>query len=138
MKVSRANLHDVFNSMTVGFDDLFTTLNREPVNNFPPHNIIKSGENKYRIEFALAGFGKDDVEVTIEDGQLTITGSQAENEANLENYLHKGIATRSFKKSFRLDQDLEVVGGEMTNGILQINLEKIIPDHKKPKVIELK
>lgn len=137
MKVSTANLHDVFNAMTVGFDDIFTTFNRNESSNFPPHNIIKSGENTYLLEFALAGFGKDDVEVSIEDGNLHITGSQKENN-EVTNYLHKGIAARSFKKSFRLDQDLEVVGGEMNNGILQIRLEKIIPDHKKPKVIELK
>lgn len=141
MKVTTANLADLINSVTVGFDDIMSPHNLSSLrtSNFPPHNIIKSGENKYRIEFALAGYSKQDVEVTVQDGELSIKGTNVSDDDKDETkYLHQGIANRSFVKTFKLEQDLEVTGGEMENGILYIDLERIIPEHKKPKLIKLK
>lgn len=137
LKFNTTNIHDLINQMTVGFDSVFDNV-KTSNGNFPPHNIIKSDNNQYRIEFALAGFSKDDVEVSVEDGMMTIKGESPETKVESDQYLHRGIAARSFSKSFSLDKDLEVTGGTMDNGILVINLERIIPEHKKPRLVKLK
>jgi molecular chaperone IbpA len=144
-KVNTTNLHDLINSLTIGFDNMLQPAQLKS-SNFPPHNIIRYGENTYCLEFALAGFSKKDIEVQVEDNILTITGSNQEDQSEKEvgndsdqpEYLHRGIASRSFSKSFTLGQDINVKGGSMENGILQVNLERIIPDHKKPQLIKLK
>ena len=125
----------------VGFDNIFNELERlvdgtTPTRNtsFPPHNIIKLDDNKYVVEMAVAGFGQDEVDVEIHDGTLVVKGEKKDQTE--VDYLYRGIATRSFTKSIRLSESIEVRGAQFKDGILRIALENIIPEHKKPRKIE--
>lgn len=128
---------------SVGFEDTIkrfselanTTLKAA---NYPPYDIVKVDENKYVIEMAVAGFGKQNIELELVDGKLVVSGKLDSDEKNLTNILYKGIANRSFQRSFTLADTIEVEGAELVNGILKIWLENIIPDHKKPRKIEVK
>jgi molecular chaperone IbpA len=126
---------------TLGFEnfirDVESILNEtKPVNNFPPHNIIKIDDNKYAVELAVAGFSKDEIDIQVQENTLTIKGEKVEGTPNLE-YLHRGIGTRSFTKSITIADTIEVKGAEYKDGILRIGLENIIPEHKKPRKIEI-
>lgn len=108
--------------------------------NYPPYNIKKTDENKYVIEMAVAGFSKSDIEVEFEDDKLIIRGntSNTEEEPGIwPKFLHKGIAERSFIKSFNLTENVEIQSANLVNGILKVALEAIIPEHKKPTKIEI-
>ena len=105
---------------------------------YPPFNLKKTDENKYVIEMAVAGFGKQDVEITLEDNKLVIKGNTAQNSKDVENYLHMGIASRAFTRQFTLADNVEINNAEMLNGMLRIWLEHIIPEEKKPRKIEVK
>ena len=125
----------------VGFDNIFNELERlvdgtAPTRNtsFPPHNIIKLDDNKYVVEMAVAGFGQDEVDVEIHDGTLVVKGEKKDQTE--VDYLYRGIATRSFTKSIRLNDSIEVRGAQFKDGILKIALENIIPEHKKPRKVE--
>jgi molecular chaperone IbpA len=125
----------------VGFDNIFNELERlvdgtTPTRNtsFPPHNIIKLDDNKYVVEMAVAGFGQDEVDVEIHDGTLIVKGEKKDQTE--VDYLYRGIATRSFTKSIRLNDTIEVRGAQFKDGILKIALENIIPEHKKPRKVE--
>jgi molecular chaperone IbpA len=125
----------------VGFDNIFNELERlvdgtTPTRNtsFPPHNIIKIDDNKYVVEMAVAGFGQDEVDVEIHDGTLIVKGEKKDQTE--VDYLYRGIATRSFTKSIRLSDSIEVRGAQFKDGILKIALENIIPEHKKPRKVE--
>ena len=125
----------------VGFDNIFNELERlvdgtAPTRNtsFPPHNIIKLDDNKYVVEMAVAGFGQDEVDVEIHDGTLIVKGEKKDQTE--VDYLYRGIATRSFTKSIRLSESIEVRGAQFKDGILKIGLENVVPDHKKPRKIE--
>ncbi len=107
-----------------------------PTTNFPPHNIIKAGENLYVIELALAGFLKDEIDIQVQESTLTIKGEKAEGTPNVQ-YLHRGIATRSFTKTIKLADTIEVVGADFNNGILTISLKNIVPETKKPRKIQI-
>lgn len=108
---------------------------------YPPFNIKKTDENVYVLELACAGFGKQDVELTLEDNKLVIKGQTTldtltEDGVDVK-YLHKGIADRAFTRSFVLNDDVVVNNAAMVNGILKIWLEHVIPEHKKPKKIDI-
>tara|TARA_X000001382_G_scaffold119257_1_gene99919 strand:+ start:2399 stop:2803 length:405 start_codon:yes stop_codon:yes gene_type:complete len=123
---------------TIGFDRMFDMLNRDfniPTGGYPPYNIKKDGDYNFTIEIALAGFGKDDIEIKVADGELSIK-SIKENK-NEDDALYKGIAYRKFNRVFTLADDVEVKKASLNNGMLTINLEKIIPDEKKPRVIKI-
>ena len=129
---------DVFNHFESMFDHQFDTLN---VSNYPPYNIVKSGKNKYDIEVALAGFNKKDIDVNVEDGMLTIESVQSKEEKEVEDndgVLHKGISKRYFKRSFSIANDVEVKSAELKDGLLRVSMEKIIPESKKLKIINVK
>jgi len=126
--------------MFLGFDRIFDrmhTLNRIEQNQgkYPPYNIIKSGENLYKVEMAIAGFTEDDLDITIEDGVMTIVGSK--DQEDNEEYLHKGIGSRSFKRTFTLADTIVVQDAELKDGILHVHLENVIPDEKKPRKITI-
>tara|TARA_X000001388_G_scaffold73323_1_gene64869 strand:+ start:201 stop:605 length:405 start_codon:yes stop_codon:yes gene_type:complete len=123
---------------TIGFDRMFDMLNRDfniPTGGYPPYNIKKDGDYNFTIEIALAGFGKDDIEIKVAYGELSIK-SIKENK-NEDDALYKGIAYRKFNRVFTLADDVEVKKASLNNGMLTINLEKIIPDEKKPRVIKI-
>lgn len=128
----------------VGFDRMFDELDRiqTRTDNYPPHNIIKTGENTYAIEMAVAGFAKDEVSIQVENNQLTIAGQKAI-DASIEEqeepvYLHRGLAARDFVKVFPLAEHIEVGDAELTNGILSVKLTRIVPEALKPRVINIK
>ena len=127
----------------VGFDRVFDDMFRYIEHNtnstgYPPYNIIRDGE-KFQIEIALAGVDKKDLEITVADGVLTIEHNpEREVETGKWDWIHKGIAQRSFKRNFTLSDDIVVQGSRMENGMLYIELERIIPEEKKPRTIEIK
>jgi molecular chaperone IbpA len=128
---------------TIGFenvlkeiDDLLNATNSSSTTNFPPHNIIKVDDYQYVVELAIAGFNKQEVTITLKDGLLEIKGQKNPDDAEIQ-YLHKGIGTRSFIKTIRLADTVEVKGAEFKDGILRIALENVIPDAKKPRTIEI-
>jgi len=128
---------------TLGFERLFNDIEKmmdsnisKTVSTFPPHNILKLDDNHYIVELAVAGFSKDEIEITVDDGNLIIKGEKEDKEDE-GRYLHKGIGTRSFTKTLRIADTVEVKGAEFKDGILKIGLENIIPEHKKPKKIEI-
>ena len=111
------------------------------VPNYPPYNIVKTGQFTYDIELALAGYSKSDVAVDYADNQLTIKSVKDEQTKEVEEnegMLHKGIAKRFFSKSFTIADDVEVKGAELKDGLLKVRLEKIVPEGKKPRTIKIK
>lgn len=126
----------------VGFEDQFNRIAKmhddltKNIPNYPPYNIKKTGDNTYVIELAVAGFGKQDIEIELADGKMIVKGNISSQEQE-ENFLFKGIANRAFTRTFALDDHIEVRNAEMFNGMLKVFLEKIIPEHKKPKKIEV-
>lgn len=130
------NVFDHFERM---FDDNFTSMTAVP--SFPFYNIVKKEKNKYDIELALAGYNKKDIEINLEEGVLSIKSVKEEStdEKNEDGeILHKGIAKRYFSKSFTIAEDVEVKGAELKDGLLKVSLERIVPEHKKPKTITVK
>ena len=129
---------------SIGFDNLFDRLfdmDLESSNSYPPYNIRKTGNDKYSIEVALAGFSKNDVEVEFEDNLLTVRTKQV-NKSEDKNVngeiLHKGISQRQFARSFTIADDVKVNGAELKDGLLTIACERIVPEYKKKKLIEIK
>jgi len=123
---------------TVGYDRLplllSHTLQREE-GGYPPYNIEKFGEDSYRIEIAVAGFSKDDVEIVAEQNRLTVRGQQQDKPE--KEYLHQGIASRTFEREFALADYVQVAGATMADGVLTIDLKRELPEELKPRVIEI-
>lgn len=140
----------IFNQLrpvTVGFDNVFDHFERmfddeifrAPMANFPPYNIVKTGDFTYDVELALAGYSKDDITVDYADNMLTVKSVKKTEEGNEgDGVLHRGIAKRYFSKAFTIADDVEVKGAELKDGLLKISMERIIPEGKKPKSIEIK
>ena len=142
----------IFNQLrpvTVGFDNVFDHFEsmfdegmfRMPtVTNFPPYNIVKTGEYTYDVELALAGFSKDDIEVHYENNMLTVKSKQKDkSEAkDSEGVIHRGISKRWFSKSFTISDDVEIKGAELKDGLLKVSMERIVPEGKKARTIEVK
>tara|TARA_B100000902_G_C27299935_1_gene912213 strand:- start:1774 stop:2184 length:411 start_codon:yes stop_codon:yes gene_type:complete len=127
-----------FRPLTIGFDRYFDELNRlsnHTTTNYPPYNIVKEDSENYCIELAIAGFGKKDIEITKERNVLTIEGKVDEDS---KDFVHKGLASRAFKRSFTLADDVEVKGADMVDGILHVKLVRIIPEEDKPVSIKIK
>tara|TARA_X000000368_G_C22885204_1_gene647139 strand:- start:47 stop:472 length:426 start_codon:yes stop_codon:yes gene_type:complete len=126
---------------SVGFDNLFDRLfdmDLDSSNSYPPYNISKVNENNYVIEMALAGFNKADLEIELTSGELTIKSKKKDDlEKNL-NLIHQGISQRSFVRKFTLSDEILVKNAEMKDGMLIISLERLIPEHKKPKSISIR
>ena len=136
--------HDNFNKLTpyaVGYDRIFDHLSRYVDNNatstgFPPYNIRKEGDYNYTIEMALAGFGKKDIEVEVVEGTLSVR-SMKENDED-DSTVYRGISRRRFDRKFTVADDVVVNGASLENGMLTINLERVVPEEKKPRLIEVK
>ena len=136
------SLFDNFNKLTpyaVGFDHMFDQLGRYVTDNvtstgFPPYNIRKDGENNFVIEMALAGFNKKDIEIEVEDGTLSIR-SIKEDTSEADSEIYRGIAYRKFVRKFTLADAVVVNGAKLENGMLTIDLERVIPEEKKPRTI---
>jgi len=127
---------------TVGFDSLLDRLFDTDIHStggFPPYNITKTDDYNYSIEMALAGYSKKDLEIELKEGILSISSKENEEKLDEETTLiHKGISHRHFKRSFTLSDEMKVKDAKMKDGMLVISLERIVPDHKKPQMIEVK
>ena len=140
----------IFNNLrplTVGFDDMFDHFEHmmddsffgRSVANFPPYNIVKTGDNTYDVELALAGFNKKDIEIEYKENVLTVKSKKQEETKDEDgNIIHRGISKRMFSKSFTIANDVEVKGAELKDGLLKVSMERIIPEHKKAKLINIK
>jgi molecular chaperone IbpA len=129
---------DVFDHFESMFNHQYDSIN---VPNYPPYNIVKTGKYTYDIQVALAGYGKKDVDVSFENSVLTIKSVKDKDEKEVEDndgVLHKGIAKRMFSKSFTIAEDVEIKGAELKDGLLIVSMEKVIPEHKKARTIEIK
>lgn len=132
-----------FDKFFVGFDDQFNRIAKmhddltKHIPNYPPYNIKKVDDKTYTIELAVAGFTKQNVDITLEDDRLIVKGFTTDDNEAAEQYLFQGIANRAFTRVFALSDQVEVQSAEMVNGMLKIFLERIIPEHKKPKKIEV-
>lgn len=125
-----------FSNLAQEFEKVFATTH---TTNYPPYNVIKFNDNEYSMQFALAGFKKPDIDITVESGILKISGKSAEPEfEDGAGYVHKGIAARKFSRSFTLPEYFEVDWAGLEDGILSIGLTRHIPEEKKPKQIEIK
>jgi len=126
---------------SIGFDrfnDLFeSALRNENGSSYPPYNVEKHGDDEYRIVIAAAGFQDDDLELQVERGVLSIRGGKRDNGAENVTYLHQGIAQRAFKLSFRLADHIEVKGAALANGLLNIDLQRIVPEEAKARRIPI-
>lgn len=125
----------------VGFDQLFNDMDRimntqQSNSAYPPYNIVRIDSDSFLIEIAVAGFNDDELDVSVDQGQLIVTGSTKEDDSRT--YMHKGIAARSFTRTFRLDHYIEVVDAKKENGLLVISLIRVIPEELKPRRIAIK
>ena len=139
----------IWNSLrpfSVGFDSIFDQFDRmlesteRYSTNYPPYNIKKVNDTDYRIEVALAGYDKDDIEVELKDSALTVRNKTREQTIDEKGngVIHKGISTRQFERAFTISEDIKVKDAELKNGLLTIDLERIIPNEKKPRLIDIK
>ena len=145
MTTSTLSLFNKLRPVSVGFDSVFdhfeSMFNESPSlhTNYPPYDILKTDEHSYVIELAVAGFSKKDIEVTVENGVLTVESDRKGNaESSGQEIIHRGISKRYFKKSFSISDDVEIRGAELKDGLLRISMEKIIPESRKRKEISIK
>tara|TARA_Y100001951_G_scaffold42592_1_gene33747 strand:+ start:179 stop:652 length:474 start_codon:yes stop_codon:yes gene_type:complete len=129
-----------FMGLTVGYDSMFDRLFNVPTETasggYPPYNIRKVDDYNYVIEIALAGFSENDIEVEVADGTLTVR-SKEDTDGNDTSYVHRGIAKRMFIRKWTLSDDMVVQGADFLNGLLNIKLEKVVPEEKKPRMIPI-
>tara|TARA_B100000029_G_scaffold485449_1_gene538766 strand:- start:2318 stop:2761 length:444 start_codon:yes stop_codon:yes gene_type:complete len=129
-----------FDSIFDEFDRMLDSVDRGHINaNYPPYNIKKINENEYIIEVALAGFSREDIDVELKDKTLIVRNKAKDKVVDSESndVIHKGISTRQFERAFTIAEDIKVKDAELKNGLLSINLEKIIPEEKKPRLIKV-
>ncbi len=125
---------------TIGFDQMNRIFENAIGNgdvSYPPYNIEKIDQDDYRITMALAGFNEADLNIELDNGVLTISAEGADEEADTERYLHRGIAKRAFTRQFRLADTIKVLGAHFENGLLMIDLQREIPEHLKPRQIKI-
>ena len=131
---------DLFNDpFFIGFNRELNRLNnahKTNSNSYPPYDLLKLDEDTFRLSVAVAGFSKDDIDVSVENGTLIIKGEIKE--VTDAEVVHKGIASRKFTRTFALGEYMEVVGAELKDGMLNVSIDRIVPEEKKPKTIEIK
>ncbi|HEY2874031.1 MAG TPA: Hsp20 family protein [Reyranella sp.] len=129
-----------FYRATVGFDRVFDLLDNvagQSPNGYPPYNIEKAGDNAYRIVMAVAGFAEAELSLTQKENELLVTGQSAPNADEGKQYLYRGIAGRNFERRFQLADHVKVSGAKLANGLLTIELERVIPEEKKARAIQI-
>ncbi len=126
---------------SVGFDRLASMMSsatrQDQGNTYPPYNIRTTGEDHYQITMAVAGFAESDLDITTEQNRLVVTGNRADEAEEKGEYLHRGIATRSFERRFNLADHVKVVSASLENGLLHIDLERELPEAMKPRTIKI-
>ena len=142
MNTALTDPFDRVKTYSIGFDRMFDRLlddSRVTTQTYPPYNIVKVSDTDYAIQIAVAGFGKNDIEIETKENLLTIKSVEKKEEVvDDTTYLHKGISNRAFKRTFTISDDVVVKGATFENGLLNIELEKIIPEEKKPHMIKIK
>jgi len=137
-EITMTGLQTLFpRSSFVGFDHLFNELEftaKHAQDHYPPHNILKTGETEYLIELAVAGFNKDELNIEFKDRTLTVMG---EHESKGREYIHRGISTKKFKRTFRLSEHVKVHGADLKDGVLSIDLKYEVPEEMRPRKIEI-
>ena len=140
------NALTIFNQLrphTIGYDNIFDHFNdmfetsTSLQTNYPPYDIVKHSDTHYDIQVALAGYSKDDIEVEVKENTLSIKSVKKEEDDKVE-VLHRGISKRYFERSFTIAEDVKVNGAELKDGLLIVSLERVIPEHKKPRIIKIK
>jgi molecular chaperone IbpA len=130
-----------FNKFGIGFENLFDDLQRvtqtQSSTNYPPHNVIKTGDDTVTIEVAVAGFAEGEIDIALDKHLLTITGTKKREDDADHEYLHRGISSRDFKQTFPLAEHVEVNGATIRDGILTVLLERKVPESAKPKSIAI-
>jgi molecular chaperone IbpA len=124
-------------SSFVGFDHLLSELDyvaKHSSDNYPPHNILRTGDHDYLIELAVAGFSKDELNIEVKDRTLTVTG---EHVSKGREYIHRGISTKKFKRTFRLSEHVKVNGADLVDGVLSVELKYEVPEELRPRKIEI-
>tara|TARA_X000001316_G_C913561_1_gene28323 strand:+ start:66 stop:488 length:423 start_codon:yes stop_codon:yes gene_type:complete len=126
------------NTYSIGFDRMFDNLMNVPTaSTYPPYNIVKNEDDKFTLEIAVAGFSKDEIEIEFKENILKIESKSRPEGDDEKEYLYKGISNKRFIKSFTLSDDVVVNGADMKDGILKIDMERIIPEEKKPQLIQI-
>ena len=132
---------DTLSRALVGFDTMFDPMERrfanQVNNNYPPFNILKWNEDQYEIQIAITGFEKEEIRVEVERNQLSVFGESKEMSLGDAMYLHRGLATRDFEKTFTLAEHMEVKLAEIRNGMLRIQLFRNVPESEKPRIIDI-
>ena len=139
------NALTIFNQLrphTIGYDDIFDHFNdmfesSGLQNNYPPYDIIKHSDTKYDVQVALAGYSKEDIDIEVKENTLSIKSAKKDEDDKVE-VLHRGIAKRYFERHFTIADDVKVNGAELKNGLLIVSLERVVPEHKKPRTIAIK
>jgi len=130
-----------FRRSTVGFDRLFDLLENatrlEPVENYPPFDLERLGEDRYRITMAVAGFGQDELDINVKEGVLTVAGRKGDETDGERRYLHRGIGQRAFERRFQLADFVQVSGADLRDGLLTIDLVREVPEAMRPRKIEI-
>lgn len=135
--VTPADLAQISRAL-VGFDTIFNQRLQQMNGNYPPHNIVKYSDTKYAIEIAVAGFKKNEITVEVDQDQLIVRGTQGEIETEGKEYLHRGLASRNFEQTWTLAEYMEVKDAEVKDGMLIIEIERIVPESLKPRLIKVK
>jgi molecular chaperone IbpA len=133
----RINLDNIATSDIIGFNTLSNLINQlggTKTSTYPPHNIRKLDDSNYVLEMAIAGFKRDEIEITVMDSKLTISGKKV---TEVQNYIHHGIASRAFTNTFPLHENIEVQGANLEDGILTVTMKLLVSEEKKPKKIEI-
>lgn len=132
---------NALNRALVGFDTLFndfeTRFSNQINSNYPPYNVLKYDNDNYEIQLAVAGFEKEEISVEIDQNQLIIKGQHTDTMGNAQ-FLHKGLAARDFTRVFTLAEHMEVGEGKIKNGVLKIELKRVVPEALKPRLLRLK
>ena len=140
IKIDTSALNQL-NRALIGFDQIFEEFENRWSNsvqtNYPPHNVIKTGDNTYEIQIAVSGFNKEEISVEVNQNHLVVRGERVREDDAEHVYLHRGLATRDFQKIFPLADHVEVRSSSIKNGVLSVYLERIIPETLKPRRIEI-
>jgi molecular chaperone IbpA len=133
---------NALNKALLGFDSLFNDIEgrfaNQINNNYPPYNILKHSEDSYELEVAVTGFTQEDITVEIDQNQLIVKGERKRDEDTETKYIHRGLATRDFTRSWTLAEHMEVGEGRIKNGVLTIELNRVVPEALKPRVLKIK
>lgn len=136
---TRNEFFDPWMHQSFGLDNIFNALqqfDRNPPAKYPPHNIIRNGDT-YVLEFALAGWTEKEITVELEKNILRVTGQKSDSDDSEEQFVHRGIANRSFQSQFTIGDNIEIVGGDLKDGVLTINMNIVIPEEDKPRTIKI-